>query len=244
VAAAHRRRGAVAAPTVPPGLYGLSEHPLHPTPSPARSQRSAKGQEPRPVPRRSAPAPPVCHRRATAARSTVTTAPPAAAVHRPPLPRAAGPQVGLHFLFLPSSAMDGPCRSRVITVADTLWSISSPRIRFNGTARGSRSSFQAQFARSWSESAGASSCPRRRPPLPRSPTLEAGRVRVSCTVECGSLRRTFRVSRYRWGGRRRRERAGQCRSPASVLLSSGVHLTRGPVPLCGTGAKEQGERSN
>jgi hypothetical protein len=127
--------------------------------------------------------------------------------------------------------MDGPHQSRVITVARTLWSISTPRVRFNSTARGQRSSSQAQLAQSWPESAGAPPCPCRHPPLPWSPIFEAGRVRVSCTTECGSSRRSSRVSRYRWGGRRRRERASQRRSPKSVLLTSGVPLTRGPACL-------------
>jgi hypothetical protein len=143
--------------------------------------------------------------------------------------------------------MDGHRRSRVFTVAGTLWSISTPRVRLNSTARSPRSSSQAQLARSWPESAGAPLCPRRRPPLPRSLAFEAGRVRVLCTVECGLSRRSSRVSRYHRGGHQRRERAGQRRSPESCAADEWgpadprAHLS---VPLCGSGVRERGERSD
>jgi hypothetical protein len=114
-------------------------------------------------------------------------------------------------------------------VVGTLLSISTPRVRLNSTARSPRSSSLAQLARSWLESAGAPPCPCRRPPLLRSPTFEANRARVSCTVGCGSSRRSSWGSRYRRRGHHRRERAVQHLSPTSVRLTSGVPLTRGPT---------------
>jgi hypothetical protein len=93
----HRHRpGGVRWPL--PRLRPLSERPLHATPSPASSQRSAKGENFAPSSLLCSGAS-VCLRRATAACSTVATAPPAAALHRPPLPQANRPQVRSHFHF-------------------------------------------------------------------------------------------------------------------------------------------------